>query len=677
MGPRSAIPGIKILGIDDRGPALVGLPASLNAWGKRPSGVPPQRAFLGVNFPGLLSPMVRARLLLLAAVGSLWCDVVAAQGFTGSSADETTTIVVDTPMSVPAWALAERALLGINAAGVQLYDDALLSDRGYLPTTPGWGVGSGPDDLMENLRKWPLAHALGGHDSIIESWEKAWEGHLQQVGQTRVPELEMAREGIYHQEFMTSYDWEHNSEGLGPFYYYGLSRPNDPLYEQRLRRYAGFYLNEDPGAPNYDPDRKIIRSLFNGSRGPKMTPATVDDWDGPVGDNVDPNSGRRTRFLESSNIVGDHPLNLNIAMLHLHAYMVTGDEKYRDWVLEYVDAWSERIDASGGNIPSNIGLDGTIGGEWDGNWFSGIFGWNSPDGGVRNYTLRGPPEAFGAALLLTGDQAYTGVLRRQFDNLFAASRVEDGRIMLPRYFGDDGWYGYAPIGGGASGALGNHVNVLLDIYMWSQRPEDRERLPAPEEAQMSHHPDLRWIDYLEGRNPDYPLSALQDGIEEVRATTQRLSARGNLTANPVSTSALINLTMGASDPGGSTHGPLPLHAQVRHFDPELQRAGLPDDVAALVERIEPGSVRLVLVNINPLQARTVTVQMGAYGEHHATSVTTGDQTIPIDDSHFNVRLESGAGASLTIDVQRYVHQPTLRFPWDGAPQPRGNPGFPR
>ncbi len=575
------------------------------------------------------------------------------------------TILIDTPLPAPAWALAQRALIDMNAAGVRLYADAFLDERGFLPVTPGWGVGDGPDDLMENIRNWPLAHALGGSDSIIESWERAWEGHLQQVGQTRVPQLEMARDGIYQREFMTSYDWEHNSEGLGPFYFHGLSRPNDPLYEERLRRFAGFYLNEDPAAPNYDPDRRIIRSLFNGSLGPKMTPATVDDWDGPVGADVDPDSPRRTRFLESGNIAGDHPLNLNVTMLHLHAYMVTGEAKYRNWVLEYVDAWRERIDAAGGNIPSNVGLDGTIGGEWDGKWYSGVFGWNSPDGGERNYTLRGPPEAFGGALLLTGDQSYADVLRRQFDNLFAASRVENGRVMLPRYHGDGGWYGYAPIGGPPSGALGNHVNVLLDIYMWSRRPEDRERLPVPEEAEMRHHPDLRWIDFLEGEDPGYPLTALRDGIEDIRQAARRLRTSGNLGANPVSTSALINLTMGANDPGGSTHGPLPLHAQVRHFDPERRRAGLPEDVAALVERIEPGSVTLSLVNVDPLAARTVTVQMGAYGEHHATRVTLGARAIPIDASSFDVRLEPGAGATLTIQLQRYVHQPALKFPWNG------------
>jgi hypothetical protein len=193
---------------------------------------------------------------------------------------------------------------------------------------------------------------------------------------------------------------------------------------------------------------------------------------------------------------------------------------------------------------------------------------------------------------------------------------------------------------------------------------------------MSHHPDLRWLDFLEGGDPNYPLMALQDGMDDVRDAARRLRASGNLTANPVSTSALINLTMGASDPGGSTHGPLPLLAQVRHFDPVRQRAGLPEDVAALVGRIEPGSVTLTLVNVNPLEPRTVTVQMGAYGEHHASRLTIGGESIVVDASHFDVRLAPGAGATLDIELERYVHQPTLSFPWDDPPQPAGNQGFP-
>ena len=54
----------------------------------------------------------------------------------------------------------------------------------------------------------------------------------------------------------------------------GSMDPYDPIYQQRVRRFAGFYMNEDPGAPNYDPEHKIIRSTFNGSRGPLFGKAT-------------------------------------------------------------------------------------------------------------------------------------------------------------------------------------------------------------------------------------------------------------------------------------------------------------------------------------------------------------------------------------------------------------------
>ena len=56
--------------------------------------------------------------------------------------------------------------------------------------------------------------------------------------------------------------------------------------------------------------------------------------------------------------------------------------------------------------------------------------------------------------------------------------------------------------------------------------------------------------------------------------------------------------------------------------------------------------------------------MGAYGEHQATSVVVGDRTFAVDAPYFTVRLAPGAGDTLRINLQRYVHQPTLAFPWD-------------
>ena len=135
-------------------------------------------------------------------------------------------------------------------------------------------------------------------------------------------------------------------------------------------------------------------------------------------------------------------------------------------------------------------------------------------------------------------------------------------------------------------------------------------------------------------------------------------------SNPVATEALINLTLGANDPNGSGHGPLPLHAQVRHFDPERRRAGLAEDVAALVEKITAEGVTLTLVNTSPFEYRTAIVQAGGYGEHHVASVVVGGRTFSIDAPYFTVRLAPGSGDTLTINLKRYAHQPTLAFPWD-------------
>ena len=519
------------------------------------------------------------------------------------------TISIDKAMPAPAWALAERELLALNGEGAALWARKYLDNNGHLRGVPNFGIEDGPDDAVESIRNWPLAHAVGGPESIIELWETAWEGHLDQYSKAKDPSTEIAREGMYFKEFPPSYDWEHIGEGLGPFLWSGLSRPADNAYQTRLRRFAGFYLNEDPDARNYDPALKIIPSLFNGSRGAKLTANTQEDWNG----RLIPGTKPSTRFLKATNILGDHPLNLASTNLAFHAYLVTREDKYRNWVLEYVDAWKARIEANGGNIPSNIGRNGTIGGEWGGKWYGGVFGWNSPDEGRRNYVLRGPPEAFGNALLLTGDQQYTQVLRRQIDNLYAAAKRENGRILLPRYFGDNGWYGHHDGESGSPGGLSNLREVETDIYLWGLETRDLQRLPP-----------RGWTGYLATGDSTYPLKAFEAAREEIARAAARLRADSSTYdfphhatrgagKNPVSTSALINLTMGGNDPNGSGHGPLPLHTQLRHFDPERRRAGLPQDVAALVERIQPETVTLTLVNTSPFHSRTVTVQMGGYG----------------------------------------------------------------
>jgi hypothetical protein len=699
-----------------------------------------------------MGPTAPARAAL--PVGSV-LQQSATAGSTSDPVASGPTIVIDRAMAPPPWVAAQRTLLESSAEIARAYAASNFDEAGHAIRTapPAWGAGDGPDDIVNRARHWPLAYILGGPESLVDEFRRIWEGHLEQYTNGKVPEVEAARDGIFRNDFITQFDWEHTSEELAPFYLYALARPNDPTNRVRAQRMAGLYLNEDPAAQNYDPETKIIRSMFNGSLGPRLTPVAPVDWEG-----LSPSL--RFWSVAGTSVRGDHPLNMGAAMLPFTAFLLTQDEKYRDWVLEYIGAWRDRIEENGGNIPSNIGLDGTIGGEWGGKWYCGVWGWTGE--AERNYVFRGPPEGLDVALLLSGDPSYTQAMRHQIDNLFAAKKVVDGKVLIPHLYDDNGWGGYGEMSrgtlhvqrGNGSGTQGNLVNVLVDLYMTSMRPDDLERIPilpgdiSPQRRGTDTPPGTDWIDYIKGNDADYPMRALEAALAEMRAKAVPAAADGAAprfsaatstgwlgvdgqaypssvsiasldrlppmrqglggcvpnngrpltTTSPAAVSAaaaagppaqtgaargagatsvadiggngslpmaaLVQLTMGGSDPGGESHGPLPLNVQVRHFDPENRRPGLPADVGALVEHFDAGSVTLTLVNANPLRERTVTVQMGAYGEHTATHVTVDGKTTAVDGPWFTVRLAPGSGQTLDIGVRRYANLPTAAFPWD-------------
>jgi hypothetical protein len=557
-------------------------------------------------------------------------------------------ITIDTPMPPPEWAYTERALLKETVDAAVEFAAKYVDSRGHFRAVERWGGNDGPDDVIETFHNWPLAYALGADRRILDIYERIWEGHLDQYQRAKAPSAEMAKNGMYWREFPTAFDWEHNGEGLAAFYHFGLCRPRDLTYRQRALRYAAFYNGDDPLASNYDKQLKIIRSLHNGSRGSKITPASVYDWGGET----EPGTDRHTRYKTAANIRGDHPLNLCATTLGINAFLLTGDERHRNWVLEYAGAWRDRILQNNGNVPTNVGLDGVIGGEWGGKWYGGTFGWNFDSStNSRNYYMRGVRIAMGNAFLFTHDASYLDPLRRQLDNLYAAKKVEKGRILLPNKYGDDGWWGFTP---------NQHFDVQRDLYLWTMEPRAMNRIGSDP-----------WIAYLNGKNAAYPAEALRQGLADVRRRVQGFrndrstpDTRASDHAqrfNPVVTTPLVNLMNGGNDPG--TSGNL-LHVRLRYFDPEIRRAGLPADVAVLVDSLEDQSVSVTLVNLSQTRERTVLIQTGAYAEHTATEVTVGDRTYKVNGTHFTVRLANGAGAKLRIAMRRYVNQPTLAFPWD-------------
>ena len=97
-----------------------------------------------------------------------------------------------------------------------------------------------------------------------------------------------------------------------------------------------------------------------------------------------------------------------------------------------------------------------------------------------------------------------------------------------------------------------------------------------------------------------------------------------LDLNPVTTTALIQLTQGGMEP--DRRGNL-VNSRLRYFDPARKRAGLPEDVAALVSEMSDTGTVVTLVNVSTTAPRTLVVQGGAYGEHVIESVDWNGKTV--------------------------------------------------
>src|SRR5262249_28301140 len=179
------------------------------------------------------------------------------------------------------------------------------------------------------------------------------------------------------------------------------------------------------------------------------------------------------------------------------------------------------------------------------------------------------------------DDRYLDGWRKQIDKINSHKKTIDGQTQYPHMFGDKGWYDYKPQA---------YQVGALEIYWLTQKAEDRKRVVA--------NP---WLAYLEGKNAGYAEKALRGDLERIRqrvdsfrkdtTTPDTRLADDPLPFNPASVDSMIDLAMGGLPP--KNRGKL-LFCQLRYFDPARRRAGLPDDVAALIDKVTPEGVEVTL-----------------------------------------------------------------------------------
>jgi hypothetical protein len=475
---------------------------------------------------------------------------------------------------------------------------------------------------------------------------------------------------MYYREFPVRMDWQHNAEGLTTFNVMGMSAPRDRKLFDRTRRFADLYTGRDRSVANYDPRHRVMRSLMNGSRGPAPGAVSALDWAGDPFDaerfHLEHGEDDYAQFLahyaEYGDVAGDNPLNLQATTLGLNAYALGAGDRFRRWALDYLTAWAERARANNGILPSRVAADGSVGADW----WQGVYGWGFspvvPQTGERENRNRVPRSitTFFNALLLSGDRDYLRLWREMNVRINEQSKLVDGVMSAPTMHNADGWYGWKP---------GAYRTNGFEIWYATQEAADREAAGS--------HP---WIDFLEGRNAAYPEQALQADLDHVAkrvaiaeadktAPDERL-ADWTLGINPAAAKALIQTMTGglhiARPPWSPTTAPqggVPLHCRLRYFDADRRRAGVPDDVAALVHSLGDTQTEVTLINIGAAP-RNLIIQGGTYAEHRIDTVEWDGGKRHVGGRDFALRLEPGCGTQLKLAMTRYANRPTLAFPWD-------------
>ncbi len=599
----------------------------------------------------------------------------------------------------PEWTLMERFLIDAMNDAAPRFVERYTRPDGTLAWRDEWPGMDGSDDAYESFFNFPLLYALGGNEQVHRLARSEWDAVTRQF---------TAYGQVYH-EFDAYYDWMHHGESSISFYFFGLADPTIRKDVARTLRFAGMYMDEDPEARNYDPERKLIRSPITGSKGPRFENSAKDwvthrpilaDYPAPFEDipgvstkiadwNDDAVFAKILKLMNERMMRGDVPLNLTATSLITHAYLYTGEEKYRRWVLDYVEAWMERTRDNDGIIPDNVGLSGRIGECMDGKWWGGYYGWRWPHG--FGHIIEPLTIAASNAMLLTGDAGYLELPGSQLDRIMDLGEVKAGKLVVPHFHGDRGWYGYRPL------------NPMCAIHLWfmSMAKEDAERLTRfPDQMGWNAVADVRgkgdyshaapWFRYTRGKRPNYPGRIMGVQYAEIRRRLERMRNDHGDPAqwdvhhwqeiNPVVTEALVQLTLGA--PQFLYHGGL-LHTRLRYFDAERRRPGLPRDVGALVRRVDEQGVALELANLSPREPREVIVQAGAFGEHAFTEIRWNtssncgikirnpkseirngkENVLPVDGTHFQVHLRPGTGINLNVGMKRFVHRPGYAFPW--------------
>ncbi|MGI6538866.1 MAG: hypothetical protein ACOX22_11325 [Caldicoprobacterales bacterium] len=477
---------------------------------------------------------------------------------------------------IPRWAILEREYLELANRAPDMLADYLTPEGEIIWPESVPDFQSNVDNAFEGFSSFPLMYLLGGGDHLLEYSHRQYDALTRQfsrykrlsIGSDSEIVKKTGRDTMLVDEWYPENNWMHIAEGSMFLYYLALADPHNAKTRDRVLRFAEYLIGENPAGfeSNYDPYYCVFKTSEFGSNGPAFErfgkPYYYATWMDTYGlafydvpgvttllDLKKPENAKLYGIIYGKRLKhADTITNLMSTSLAMKAYMYTGSNRYKDFVLNYVSAWRYRASGMDGLVPDNCGPHGIVGETMHGRFYGGTYGWTHPHGyyfiedaliigGENERLLNGNPKALDWARdlykYLVDNYGITG---KYGELLFPHKYAEHGSIIEyyapedtpmtrpDRVTKEPGMVRFKQINGFYEFGKGNpaHLGHIFTSTFSDSDAELALRIipeylhevtPRAISKKYKGGQDTAFIAYQMGKYPDFPVDILEHSID--------------------------------------------------------------------------------------------------------------------------------------------------------------------